>query len=169
MDNVIIFDKILSPNDIERMQNRIEDGSFENGLSAFSVNGTVSVSDDSIDGDHSVCFDGSSSYITSDYIPVKANSNYILSTWAKGENIVTGSLSYHRFYIICRWYDQTKTQISGFPDLTVLPVGTFDWAYYSTQPMTAPNNAAYFKIVAGGLIGSATGRAWLDLLTFKKE
>jgi hypothetical protein len=169
MDDVMIFDKILSPADIERMQNRIEDGSFENGLSAFSVSGSVTVSDDSIDGEHSLCFDGGSSYITSDYIPVKPGTDYVLSTWAKGENIVTGGLSYHRFYMICRWYDQNKTQISGFPDLTVLPVGTFDWGYYSTPSMTAPSGAAYFKISSGGLIGGATGRAWLDLLTFRKE
>jgi hypothetical protein len=147
-------------------ENLIQNSSFENGLSNWEIyTGEVGIDSKVYHAGHkSVHFYSMSSKdssIRGDFIPIEPDTDYVLSTWAKANNIVIGTAGWHKLHMGARFYDRNKMQIKGiYPDLG-MDAGTYDWTLFKTIHHS-PNNAAYFRISRLGIIGTGTGEGWID-------
>ena len=153
-------------------ENLVQNSSFENGLSNWEIyTGEVSIDSEVYhEGDKSVhlySMSSKDSGISGDFIPIEPDTNYVLSAWAKANNVVIGTTGWHKLNLGARFYDYNKTQIKNiYPDLG-MDAGTYDWTLFKTIHHS-PNNAAYFRISRLGLIGTGTGEGWIDDIRFFK-
>jgi len=153
-------------------ENLIQNSSFENGLSNWKIR-TGKVDIDSTvyhKGHKSVHFYSKSSEdssISSDFIPIKPDTDYVLSAWAKANNVVIGTAGWHKLFMGARFYDRNKIKIKNiYPDFG-MDAGTYDWTLFKTT-CHSPNNARYFRISRLGIIGTGTGEGWIDDISFSK-
>ncbi|MBI5206810.1 MAG: PKD domain-containing protein [Candidatus Firestonebacteria bacterium] len=151
--------------------NLLSNGSFEQDFSYWTTSTSNSPQIDnsaSIDSTKSVYFKNNgttSSSIQSNYIEIEPDTQYIISSWAKGINIQTGTNSWNRLYLTGRFYDSNKIELA-YCDIS-FDTGTFDWSYNSAM-RTSPYNAKYFRITNLGILNNGKGEAWIDKLVFEK-
>jgi len=151
-------------------QNLLPNGSFENGLSSWSiVSGLPTYEQEN--GMHGgvVRFisDGLKrrDMIRSHLIPVLANGEYRIRLSVRANNNEPGTADYMKLGLQGRFYDGDMKRIPGSYDLE-FGKGSYDWQPYEVN-YRAPSNAAYFQISIG-FIGDGTGTGWLDNLYFGK-
>ncbi len=176
IDDVRYYSRALSQAEIKAMYNRVKDPSFESILgTAWSVrSGSPSFDlSEKHDGNQSIYFNKPSSsdpevsVKMNNYIPVDGGKSYVLSVWAKGNNITVGTHGWHRLYVIGRWYDKNMVEISGvYPDISNISTGTFPWTKFEKY-WTAPANAVYYRATAAGIISTGSGEGWLDLIEIR--
>ncbi|MCG2728565.1 MAG: carbohydrate binding domain-containing protein, partial [Candidatus Methanoperedenaceae archaeon] len=153
-------------------ENLIQNSSFENGLSNWEIyTGEVGIDSKVYHAGHkSVHFHSMSSKdssISGNFIPIEPDTDYVLSAWAKANNIVIGTTGWHKLFIVARFYDCNKMQLKDiYPDLG-MDAGTYDWTLFKTIHHS-PNNAVYFRIFRLGLIDTGIGEGWIDDISFSK-
>ncbi|MFA7231403.1 MAG: LamG domain-containing protein, partial [Victivallaceae bacterium] len=175
IDDVRYYSRAMSQTEIKAMYNRIPDPSFELNLgTVWSVRSGSPTSDpdEKYDGDQSLYFnkpysnEPEVSVSMNNYVPVDGGKCYVLSAWAKGNNITLGTSGWHKLFVIGRWYDKNMVEISGvYPDIGI-NTGSFDWTKFE-KSYTAPSNAVYYRATAAGIIGSGSGEGWLDLIEIR--
>jgi hypothetical protein len=147
--------------------NLIPNGNFDDGFRGWKIlTGAPSVdTGQSING-RAILFVGApgrSDNIISEYIPVSANTDYMLSAYCKSEMNRALSVGYKKLGMQGRYYDKNKTKLTGAFDLQ-FDAGTFDWLPFEITH-TSPANAAYFKLRLG-FIGDGLGKGWIDKVYF---
>jgi len=98
-------------------------------------------------------------------VPISDGEKITISLYSKGENIVEGTSSWHKAYLIGRWINSTDQRICC-ADMSIGDgTGTWDWKRSSTV-RTAPDliSPDYVKSYQFyfGLIGTGTGTLWVD-------
>ena len=163
---------------LESEPNLIQNASFENDLASWEIVKT-NLNTPAIDtttyhsGKKSIYFksDGTgASTIKAGYIPIEPNTEYVLSAWAKGKKITTGEKSWHRLYLVGRFYDKNYQMLPTpecYADIYSFDTGTFDWKYFEHH-YRSPSNAHYFRITSLGITGTGSGEAWIDNVVFQK-
>lgn len=174
IDEIRILDQ---PYEFKKEQARsIPDPSFEDGIGGvWQVGSGNPVVDAAVkhEGAVSIRFDkpdsnpaAESTIYIQDCVAVDGNKNYVISAWAKGENIVPGKEGWHKFIIVGRWFDKDMKQITA-ADLP-LGTGTYDWTRFETV-RTSPPNAAYYRTTGIGIMRAGTGRGWVDSIDIRPQ
>jgi Concanavalin A-like lectin/glucanases superfamily/Right handed beta helix region len=175
IDEIKIYTKALDESDINILYNLIADGSFELGLGEYKCwtigNGTPIIDPTvKFDGLTAIKFDKPSSGTQestiklSSYIPVTGNRKYEITAWVKGDNIVAGSIGWHKYTAMGRWYDKDMVQITTTTADLNFPIGTYDWTKHSVIH-TSPANAAYYRTTGIGLLRTSSGTGWIDKMS----
>ena len=96
------------------------------------------------------------------YIPVNSGQKITVSLFSKGENILQGTETWYKAYLIGRWMDSNNQVIDGYySDMQIgNGIGTWDWKR-SSKTYTAPSNAVYYRFSVG-LRGNSKGTLWVD-------
>jgi hypothetical protein len=96
------------------------------------------------------------------FIPVTPGQKITVSLFSKGENILQGTETWYKAYLIGRWIDANNQVIDGYyPDMSIgNGVGTWDWKR-SSKTYTVPSNAVYYRFSLG-LRGNSKGTLWVD-------
>ncbi len=147
--------------------NLIPNGNFDDGFGGWKIlKGAPSVDTGQSISGSAILFvgiPGRSDKIISEYIPVSANTDYMLSAHCKSEMNRALSAGYKKLGIQGRFYDKNKTRLPGAFDLQ-FDAGTFDWLPFEINH-TSPPNAAYFRLRLG-FIGDGLGKGWVDEVYF---
>lgn len=154
----------LPPNNI------ISNPSFEQDLAQWKIDFGKPDIDNIIchDGNKSVHFNSNNNKgvsIKTELIPIEPDTDYELTIWGKGNNIIQGSRKYHKLFLAGRFYDANKKRV-GFCDLA-FDQGSYDWKLFR-KVFHVPGNAAFYQINRLGLLGTATGEAWIDNISLHK-
>ena len=153
-------------------ENVINNPSFEQDLAQWKIDFGKPDIDNIIyhDGNKSVHFNSNTNNnkgvsIKTELIPIESDTDYELTIWGKGNNIIQGSRKYHKLFLAGRFYDANKKRV-GFCDLA-FDQGSYDWKLFR-KVFHVPGNAAFYQINRLGLLGTATGEAWIDNISLYK-
>ena len=156
-------------------KNLIRNSSFEQDLTHWMIEYGEPTIDSTVyhEGSKSMHFksniSGGGTSIRTALIYIVPDTDYELSGWTRGNNVLQGNRRYHKLFLIGRFYDVNKKQIDtrfAEGDLS-FDLGSYDWRLFKRM-FHSPDNAAYYRINQLGLIGTAAGEAWIDNISFHK-